>query len=127
MIHIMIESVKRIYLKEHSKSAHLALQNEKVVHTKCVFLMVGGPVILRNNPVFKGLFIDLHSCNHDQNLGHPFLPFSRSCSLVLLPSLHKEKRPNEGMIESPPYFLRLSCRLLNSKLRKIPLNILGFP
>ena len=29
-------------------------------------------LVLRNKPVFKGLFIHLIGCEHDQNLGPPF-------------------------------------------------------
>ena len=41
-----------------------------------VFFQVGGPMnkilVLRNKRVFKGLFIHLIGCEHDQDLGPPF-------------------------------------------------------
>ena len=40
------------------------------------FFQVGGPMtkilVLKNKPVFKGLFIHLIGCEYDQDLGPPF-------------------------------------------------------
>ena len=48
-------------------------------------------VVLRNKPVFKGLFIHLIGCEHDQDLGPPF---SHVLKLVGHWSTYLEKTPN---------------------------------
>ena len=64
-------------------------------------------LVLRNNRVFKGLFIHLIGCEHDQDLGPPF---SHVFKQVGHWYTHLEKRPNMTFIYILyiPYYRSLS-------------------